>query len=57
MLTQSLSLMTSFVHYSQVHYQVCLRFLTNKITISCALHNFGQGVRKEGYDLITQKSK
>ena len=56
MFTQNLSLITSFAHQAQVHYKVYSLFLTNEPPNICALHNFGQDVRKEGYDLITCKS-
>ena len=57
MFTPNLSFIKSFVNEAQVHYKVYPCFSINEITNICALHNFGQSVRKERYDLITHKSK
>ena len=57
MFTQNLSFTKSFLHEKQVHYKVYPWILTNENTNICALRIFGQGVRKEGNKLITNKSK
>ena len=57
MFARNLSYIRPFAHKAEEHLKVCPWFLTNEITSVGLLYNFGQGVRKEGYDLITHKSK